>query len=128
VKSKEVGSVRHTFFVPVRTSKAGTLALQTGRLLTGERIGLAFTSEATLLLTLGPSQQWIRLDADALKDMLAPLAVEHVRVDPRPAGELVPGGPLRERRSVSLGRNAGLPRPASAATPHPALAAVRPRR
>ena len=90
--------MQHTFFVPVRTSKAGTLALQTGRLLTGERIGLAFTSEATLLLTLGPSQQWIRLDADALKDMLAPLGVEHVRVDPRPAGELVAGGPPRESR------------------------------
>jgi hypothetical protein len=122
VKTKEVGSVRHSFFVPVRTSKAGTLALQTGRLLTGERIGLAFTSEATLLLTLGPSQQWIRLDEEALKDMLAPLGVEHVRVDPRPAGELVSGGPLRERRP---GRNAGLPRFASTATPHPALAAVK---
>jgi hypothetical protein len=101
--------VRYTFFVPVRTSKAGTLALQTGRLLTGERIGLAFTSEASLLLTLGPSQQWIRLDEDALKDMLAPLGVEHVRVDPRPAGELVSEGPPREWES------AGLPRPASAA-------------
>jgi hypothetical protein len=89
-------SVRHTFFVPARTSKAGTLALQTGRLLTGERVGLAFTSEASLLLTLGPSQQWIRLDGGALKDMLAPLGVEHVRVDPRPAGELATGGPMRE--------------------------------
>jgi hypothetical protein len=117
--------VRNTFFVPARTSKAGTLALQTGRLLTGERIGLAFTSEASLLLTLGPSQQWIRLDERALKDMLAPLGVEHVRVDPRPAGELVSGGPLRERHP---GRNVGLPRPASAAESHPVLAAVKPRR
>jgi hypothetical protein len=120
-----VGTVRGTFFVPIRTSKAGTLALQTGRLLTGERIGLAFTSEASLLLTLGPSQQWIRLDGDALKDMLAPLGVEHVRVDPRPAGELASGGPLHERRPE---RHAGFPRPASAAASHLALAAVRPRR
>ena len=97
--------MRHTFFVPVRTSKAGTLALQTGRLLTGERIGLAFTSEASLLLTLGPSQQWIWLDERALKDMLAPLGVEHVRVDPRPAGELASGGPPRERVNVGLPRS-----------------------
>lgn len=123
-----MGTVRTTFFVPVRTSKAGTLALQTGRLLTGERIGLAFTSEASLLLTLGPSQQWIRLDESALKDMLAPLGVEHVRVDPHPAGELVSGGPLRERHPRSLGRNAGIPRPTSAAASHLALAAVKPRR
>ena len=34
------------FLVPVRTSEAGTLALRTGRLLTGERIGLAFTCAA----------------------------------------------------------------------------------
>jgi hypothetical protein len=80
--------VRHTFFVPVRASRAGPLALRTGRLLTGERIGLAFTSEASLLLTLGPSQAWVRLDGQALKDMLAPLGIEHVRVDPRPIGEL----------------------------------------
>jgi hypothetical protein len=88
----------HTFFVPMRTSKAGTLALQTGRLSSGERIGLAFTSEASLLLTLGPSQQWVRLDGQALKDMLAPLGVEHVRVDPRPIGELEAGGLPRERQ------------------------------
>jgi hypothetical protein len=120
-----VAAVRNMLFVPVRTSKAGTLALQTGRLLTGERIGLAFTSEASLLLTLGPSQQWIRLDGGALEDMLAPLGVEHVRVDPHPAGELVSGGPPRERRP---GRNAGVPRPASAGASRLALAAVKPRR
>jgi hypothetical protein len=95
---------RHIFFVPVRTSRAGTLALQTGRLLTGERIGLAFTSEASLLLTLGPSQQWIRLDRGAMKDMLTPLGVEHVRVDPRPAGELAAGGPPREWENAGLRR------------------------
>jgi hypothetical protein len=94
----------HIFFVPARTSKAGTLALQTGRLLTGERVGLAFTSEAFLLLTLGPSQQWIRLDRGALQDMLAPLGVKHVRVDPRPAGELATGGPPREWQDAGLRR------------------------
>jgi hypothetical protein len=84
-------SVTSTFFVPVAASKAGTLALRTGRLCSGERVGLAFTSEASLLLALGPAQQWIHLGGYALRDMLAPLGVEQVRVDPRPVGqELAP--------------------------------------
>ncbi len=73
-----------TFFIPVRESKAGTLALQTGRLRTGERVGLAFTSEESLLLAMGTSLQWVRLDGQALNDMLAPLGVRHIRVDPVP--------------------------------------------
>ncbi len=62
--------------------------MRTGRLLSGERIGLAFTCEASLLLALGPGQEWIRLDEAALSGMLTPLGVEHIRVDPRPAAEL----------------------------------------
>jgi len=81
--------MKHTLFiVPVRTGAAGTLALCTGRLPSGERTGLAFTSEASLLLTMGPSQRWIRLDEHALRDMLFPLGVARVRVDPHPIGEL----------------------------------------
>jgi hypothetical protein len=83
--------VHHAYFVPVHSttsSGGGTLALCTGRLLSGERIGLAFTSEASLLLTLGPCQQWTRLGEEALHDMLTPLGVQHIRVDPRPAAEL----------------------------------------
>ena len=76
--------VADTFFVPVRESRAGTLALQTGRLRTGERVGLAFTTEASLLLTMGSSRQWVRLGGQALRDMLAPLGVRHIRVDPEP--------------------------------------------
>ncbi|HWN60723.1 MAG TPA: SAV_915 family protein [Streptosporangiaceae bacterium] len=84
--------MRQTYLVPVRESQAGTLALRTGRLTSGERVGLAFTCEASLLLTMGPFQQWIRLAAEPLRDMLAPLGVECVRIDPRPASELRPGG------------------------------------
>jgi hypothetical protein len=101
--------MRHPCFVPVRTSQAGTLALRTGRLLSGERVGLAFTSEASLLLTLGPSQQWIRLDADALLYMLQPLGVKHVRVDPRPATELMPGTLPKERVIGDIRPEAGQP-------------------
>jgi hypothetical protein len=92
--------VRNALLVPVRQSKVGSLALQTGRLPSGERVGLAFTSEASLLLTLGPSQAWIRLGSQALKDMLVPLGVEQVRVDPRPIAELVVGSSPRERTPV----------------------------
>ena len=83
--------MRQTYLVPVRESQAGTLALRTGRLVSGERVGLAFTSEASLAATMGPFQQWIWLDAQALRDMLAPVGVDGLRVDPRPAGELRPG-------------------------------------
>jgi hypothetical protein len=79
--------VANTYFVPVQASKAGTLTLRTGRLGSGERVGLAFTSENSFRLTMGPSERWAHLDGQALKDMLAPLGVEHFMVDPRPAPE-----------------------------------------
>ncbi len=87
--------MRQTYFVPVRESHAGTLALRTRRLVSGERVGLAFTSEASLLLTMGPYQHWVRLAAQPLRDMLAPLDVQCVRIDPRPSGEPSPAGPPR---------------------------------
>jgi hypothetical protein len=80
--------VTHTYLVPVREGKAGTLSLQTGKLISGERVGLAFSSEASLLMTLGPSQQWIRLAPGALRAMLAPLGITCVRFDPRPIAEM----------------------------------------
>jgi hypothetical protein len=98
--------VRQTYIVPVRKSKAGPLALQTGRLRSGEQVGLAFTSEASLLLTLGPSQAWIRLGRQALRDMLVPLGVEQVRVDPRPIGELEAGRSPQERTPVAAAATA----------------------
>ena len=72
----------NTYFVPVQASKAGTLAQRTGRLRSGELVGLAFTSEVSFRLTMGPAGQWARLDGQALKDMLAPLGVERFWVDP----------------------------------------------
>jgi hypothetical protein len=102
----------NTYLVPVRESKAGTLALQTGQLISGERVGLAFSSEASLLMTLGPSQQWIRLAPGALRAMLAPLGITRVRLDPRPIAELA---------SESLPSEL-LPRPATAGRPAAAVA------
>ena len=105
-------SMRNTFFVPVWTSEAGTLALRTGRLLSGRRVGLAFTSEALLVSTLGPALQWVELDGQALKDMLAPLGVKQVRIDACPA--CAPGA-LAERSEWHQERLAQVrirPRPA----------------
>jgi hypothetical protein len=77
----------HTFLIPVRTCAAGTVALRTGRLVSGERVGLAFTSEASLRRTLGPSQQWIHLARKPLADMLEPVGIEHIIIDPDSVGE-----------------------------------------
>jgi len=89
----------HTFLIPVRTCAAGTLALRTGRLVSGERVGLAFTSEATLTGTLGPSQQWIRLARKPLADMLEPVGIEHIITDPDSVGESCTDGPQQQRPS-----------------------------
>jgi hypothetical protein len=71
----------HLLFVPVRASALGTLALRTGRLPSGPRVGLAFTSEASLRSALGAGQPWIRLDEDAMRAMLMPLGIAQIRVD-----------------------------------------------
>jgi hypothetical protein len=84
--------VRQTYLVPVRESQAGTLALRTGRLVSGERVGLAFTSEASLQLTMGPRQQWVRLATGPLRTMLTPLGVEGIRIDPLPVDGPGPAG------------------------------------
>jgi hypothetical protein len=106
--------MRNPFFVPVRISEAGTLALRTGRLLSGQRVGLGFTSEAALLATMGPAAQWAELDAQALKDMLAPLGVAEVRVDACPACDPAAIAPaeLPERHQERLAPVRIRPRPA----------------
>jgi hypothetical protein len=71
----------HLLFVPVRESGSGVLALRTGRLPSGQRVGLAYTSAAALLSALGPGQPWIRLHEDAIRDMLQPAGIDQIRVD-----------------------------------------------
>ncbi len=71
----------HLLFVPVRESGSGMLALRTGRLPSGQRVGLAFTSATSLLSELGPGQPWIRLHEDAMHDMLGPAGIGEIKVD-----------------------------------------------
>jgi hypothetical protein len=81
--------VAAALYVPVRVNRAGTCTLRTGRLESGERIGLAFTSPAALSRTLGTGQQWVNLCDESLRGMLAPLGIGHFRVDPLPLGQPV---------------------------------------
>jgi hypothetical protein len=89
--------MEHKLLVPVRTTAAGKLVLRFGRLPSGKLTGLAFTSEDSLVRALGPSQQWTDLSWEALLDMLTPLGVEHVSVDPVPDGEPETGTAPRRR-------------------------------
>jgi hypothetical protein len=94
--------MEHKLLVPVRTTAAGTLALRTGRLSSGERTGLAFTCQDALVRALGPSQQWTDLSWEALLDMVAPLGIEHIRVDPEPDH-----GAIHSALSLGGGGNTG---------------------
>ena len=66
--------------VPVAGSE--TLALRSGRLPTGERVGIAFSTESRLIQVMGAGQRWIHLAEPAVKSMLAPLGIDRVQVDP----------------------------------------------
>jgi hypothetical protein len=120
--------MEHKLLVPVRTAAAGTLALRIGRLSSGERTGLAFTCQDALVRALGPSQQWTNLSWEALLDMIAPLGIEHIRVDPDPDDRLqtdnspqplrpLPGQPQPPATGylTASGRGAGQPRALPAA-------------
>jgi hypothetical protein len=109
--------MEHKLLVPVRTTAAGTLVIRFGRLPSGKLTGLAFTSEDSLVRALGPSQQWTDLSWEALLDMLTPLGVEHVSVDPVPDGESETGSAPRQAvtawpQSTAAARLAADDRPA----------------
>jgi hypothetical protein len=108
-----------TLYVPVRASGAGVLTLRTGRLESGERIGLAFTSEASLSFTLGAAQRWVILGDQSLRGMLTPLGIRQLRVDPLPLGR--PGAGEIPRQA----RRRPVPHPYAPVTPaHTAAWAV----
>ena len=80
--------------VPVHTG-SGMVSLRCGRLPSGERVGIAFTAEASLARAMGAGQPWIHMGAEAMRDMLAPLGVTRIQVDP---GVITAGRPV----SVSM--------------------------
>ena len=76
-------STRHSvdWFIPVRSTD-GVAVLQTGRLPDGPKVGIAFTTLALLRAATGPRQQWLRLSEDALRELLSPLGVTRIQLDP----------------------------------------------
>jgi hypothetical protein len=76
--------------VPVWAS-SGMVCLRCGRSPSGERVGIAFTTQARLVEVMGVEQPWIHLDERAMRAMLAPLGVTRIQVDP---GVVAPGLPV----------------------------------
>lgn len=86
-------------YVPVHTGASGTVTIQAGHLPSGQAVGLGFTSPTRLAMVFGPQRPWIKLHLSALHEMLEPLGITLVRIDPLRA----PG--LRDRKSRDgLGR------------------------
>jgi hypothetical protein len=89
---------RRLLLVPLRVSRIGALAIRTGRLASGARVGLAFTSIARLRGTMGPAQRWVTLNAATLRRMLADADIDGLRIDP------LPTRPARREAAIRRGR------------------------
>jgi hypothetical protein len=83
-------SATRLLVVPVHTG-SGMVSLRCGRLPGGERVGIAFTTQASLARAMGAGQPWIHMSAEAMRDMLAPLGVTRIQVDP---GVIAAGRPV----------------------------------
>jgi hypothetical protein len=95
-------------YIPVHTCAGDTVSLQTGRLPSGQAVGLAFTSPARLAMVFGEWHPWITLRLGSLHAMLEPLGITLVRIDPlRPPARRGPA----PRRSAGHGGppRAGVP-------------------
>ena len=69
------------WFVPVH-SVDNIASLQTGHLPDGRRVGIAFTTLAHLRAASRPRQEWMRLTEESLRELLAPLGVTRIQLDP----------------------------------------------
>jgi len=67
--------------VPVHAGRCGSVAVCTGRLPDGRRVGLAFTSPTALAAVFGPGQSWIRLNERVARGMFAEAGADETRVD-----------------------------------------------
>ena len=82
--SGQIGTQPEILHIPVSACSEGILTIRTGRLQSsGERVGLGFTSRASLAAVFGPKQASILLHLQPLHKMLAPRGITQVRVDPR---------------------------------------------
>jgi hypothetical protein len=98
-------------FVPVRPGPSGCVA-RVFRTPLGDRTAVGFTSESSLIATLGPEQAWIRLAEPALRALTEPLGIATVTVDPQFTAR--PASPARPARRACPVRpvNTVVPAPA----------------
>lgn len=68
--------------VPVAVCSASVVTLRTARLASGERVGLAFTTQARLAGVCGPEQASILMHLGPLRAMLRPGGIAKVVIDP----------------------------------------------
>ncbi len=86
-------------YVPVRVCVEGIVAIRTGRLPSGELVGLGFTSPESLAVVFGSEQAWMLVDLRALHELLTPRGISRVQVDPM-AAPVPPSQPLDRLMSV----------------------------
>ncbi|MGW4347843.1 SAV_915 family protein [Streptomyces sp. NPDC004690] len=104
-------------FVPVRPGPSGCVA-RIFRTPLGDRTAVGFTSESSLIATLGPEQAWIRLAEPALRALTEPLGIATVTVDPQFTAR--PAHPARRACPVGTARRACPVRPVNPVVPAPA--------
>ncbi|MYS43386.1 hypothetical protein GTY23_19515 [Streptomyces sp. SID5998] len=104
-------------FVPVRPGPSGCVA-RVFRTPLGDRTAVGFTSESSLIATLGPEQAWIRLAEPALRALTEPLGIATVTVDPQFTARTA--HPARRACPVGTARRACPVRPANTVVPAPA--------
>jgi hypothetical protein len=68
--------------VPVLVRCPGIVTIRTGCLPSGERVGLGFTSQASLAAAYGPGHAWVQLHIRLLRALLGPKGITTVLLDP----------------------------------------------
>uniref|UniRef100_UPI0018910B73 SAV_915 family protein n=1 Tax=Catenulispora pinisilvae TaxID=2705253 RepID=UPI0018910B73 len=105
---------RLLLLVPVRSGRCGSIAVRTGRLPDGRRVGLAFTCETALAAVFGAEQKWIPLNARVARWMFAEAGAEETRVDAVPFAPAPALMPAPAPAAATL-----LPEPSRAVVPAP---------
>jgi hypothetical protein len=82
------------FYVPVRRTGDGMDTLVIARTPEGARAGIAFSSARALVAACQARQPFTEMTEDALREMLVPLGVTRIQLDPV---AVVAGHPASER-------------------------------
>jgi hypothetical protein len=80
----------HFLYVPVRRTADGMDTLAIAHTPEGERAGIAFSSAGALAAACRPSQPFTEMAEDALREILAPLGITRIQLDPATFGNALP--------------------------------------